>query len=715
MTDLLLKYFREKEQKVQSEKVYNTQCPFCSMQCKIQLVEQTVVTRKKYSAQGLDNPTTQGRVCIKGLNAHHHAVHKDRITYPMAKGEDGQFHRISWDKALHLIKENFTEIQREDGMDALSVYGGGSLTNESAYLLGKFARIGLQTKYIDYNGRFCMSSAASAGAKVFGIDRGLTNTLSEIPESEVIILAGTNIADCQPTIMPYFEEAKANGAYIIAIDPRETGTTKMADLHLKVKPGKDAALSNGILKVLIEENLIDESFIDERTNGFDEVQEHVASFSLEEISQSTGVAEAEIQKAAMKFGKAATGTIFTARGVEQQTDGHMAVRNFLNILLVTGKIGKPNCGYGAITGQANGQGGREHGQKSDQLPGYRSIENPDHRQYIAEVWGVKDTDIPGKGVSAYEMMEKVHQGEITGMFLMASNPIVSNPNATLVKNGLKKLKYLVAVDMFISETAELADLILPPTSYLENEGTLTNMEGRVMHREGQRRIPGEAKHDWKILCEVARVMGKEEYFTYETVEDIFNELRVASRGGMADYYGMTYERIKEKEGILWPCPDTTHEGTSRLFEERFHHADGRAAMMPVSNEPSIQKEEPSEEFPVYLTTGRVMAHYLTGVQTRKTSALNARFFESFIEIHPSTARKYEIEDNSLVKITSKRGEIVVRSKWSTDIREDTVFVPFHWAESQNVNNLIPRELDPQCRMPGFKTSAVKVQPFTAVI
>ncbi|MDQ0861658.1 molybdopterin oxidoreductase family protein [Bacillus sp. V2I10] len=709
MTELLLKYFREKQQEVQSEKSYDTQCPFCSMQCKMQLLEQSIVTRKKYMTIGKDNPASEGRLCIKGMNAHQHALHNERLKSPLLK-VNGEFIQVSWEQALDRIKENFAEIQAKDGLNALSVYGSASITNEEAYLLGKFARVALKTKYIDYNGRLCMSAAASAASQTFGMDRGLTNSLSEIPFAKCIILAGTNIAECQPTIIPYFEKAKENGAFIIAIDPRETATTDLADLHMKVKPGKDAALANGLLKVLIEEDYIDHAFIRERVNSFEEVKEYVSSLDLEDIAQMTGVSADQIRLAAKMFGQEESGMIFTARGVEQQTDGSAAVRNFLNILLVTGKIGKPNSGYGAITGQGNGQGGREHGQKADQLPGYRSIENDEHRSYIASVWGINKEDLPRKGVSAYEMIEKIHEGEITGMFLMCSNPIVSNPNADFVKKALKKLKYLVAVDMFVSETARLADVILPASSYLEDEGTMTNLEGRVTLREASFPSPGEVKHDWQIICDLAHVLGKGKYFPFQSAEEIFNELRVASRGGTADYYGITYDRLRKEGGILWPCPDLDHTGTKRLFEQAFAHADGKAAMALVPNSPKVRKEEPSKEFPLYLTTGRVMSHYLTGVQTRKSSSLAARNFESFMEIHPKTAKEYHIQNHTLVKIESKRGSIIVRSKWSEKIRLDTVFVPFHWADSQNINLLVSKDLDPTCKMPGFKVSAVKIAP-----
>ncbi|MDL4842283.1 assimilatory nitrate reductase catalytic subunit NasC [Aquibacillus rhizosphaerae] len=712
MTELMLKYFRDKQQKVQKEKVYDTQCPYCSMQCKMQLIEQTVVSRKSYKTIGKDNPTSEGRLCIKGMNAHQHALHQDRIKQPLVKIND-QFVPVSWSEALEKIRKSFTDIQKTDGLDAVSVYGSASITNEEAYLLGKFARVGLQTKHIDYNGRLCMGAAATGANQTFGIDRGFTNTVHEIPHTRCIILAGTNIAECQPTIMPYFEKAKENGAYIIAIDPRETATTKIADLHLKNKPGSDVALANGLLKIIIEKNLLDEGFINTRTTGFEEVKDLVSSLELKEIAELTGVSEDQISQAASAFGQEESGMIFTARGIEQQLDGTNAVRCFLNILLATGKIGKPYSGYGAVTGQGNGQGAREHGQKSDQLPGYRSIENPEHRSYIADVWGIEEKDLPRKGVSAYEMFEKIDENEITGMFIMCSNPVVSNPNANFVKAALKKLKSLVVVDMFMSETAKLADIVLPASSYLEDEGTMTNVEGRVMLREASYPMPGEVRNDWKIICDIASVLGKEQYFTYTSAEEIFEELRLASRGGRADYYGITYDRLRKEQGILWPCPDTTDKGTERLFEESFAHDDGKAKMFATSNKSDIPKPIQSEKFPLLLTTGRVMSHYLTGEQTRKSPSLAARNIEAFMEIHPDTGKTYGLKENELVQIESQQGVIIVRCVWSNTIRKDTVFVPFHWTETQNVNRLVSNELDPHCKMPGFKVSAVKVSAVTS--
>ncbi|MEI2281748.1 assimilatory nitrate reductase catalytic subunit NasC [Paenibacillus polysaccharolyticus] len=694
--------------------VKETQCPYCSVQCKMSVEELAapVAGQKvaEYTVQGVPNMASQGRLCVKGMNAHQQVFSSERLMYPLIRRQ-GELEPCSWDEAMQTIANRLQQLQTTYGSDTVGVYGGGSLTNETAYLLGKFTRVALGSKYIDYNGRFCMSAAASAGSKVFGMDRGLTFPLSDIPKAACIILAGTNVAECQPTLLPYFNEAKENGTFIIVIDPRKTATAAIADLHLQVKPGKDALLADAMLKVIMDAGLADSSFVQKRTTGYEQLVQEMESLNLEQAAKACGVELDLIRQAAMAYGEAHTGMIMTARGVEQQTDGHMAVRHFLNMVLATGKIGRTGCGYGAITGQGNGQGGREHGQKADQLPGYRSIENEEDRAYIASVWGVDPTLLPGKGVSAYEMMERIYEQDIRALLVMGSNPIVSNPNVSLVEEGLRKLDFLVVADMFLSETARLADLVLPVTAYMENEGTLTNLEGRVLLREQGRSAPGETLDDWDILCRIAEKLGKGSLFQYAKAEDIFNELRIASRGGVADYYGITYERLRNEQGVYWPCPSLDEQGEGMLFHERFAHVDGKATFTPGA---SLGWDDVSEAFPLILTNGRILAHYLTGVQTRRSPALAARELENFVELHPSTAARHRIRDGEWVEVQSAYGSFTVRSRIKASIREDTLFVPMHWGGIQNVNRATRPDLDPFCRMPGFKTAAVKIQPLRLV-
>lgn len=709
MSDFL-KHFRSKELEQGTEKIMPATCPYCSVQCSMELIEQTAITTRKFKTKpNKSDPTSEGRMCIKGANAHQHVYHAERVTKPMLK-MDGEFVPVPWELAIEYITSQFKVIQEQDGLDALGVYGGGSLTNEETYLLGKFARMALKTKHIDYNGRFCMSAAAMASNAALGMDRGLTNSLSEILDAKCIILAGTNIADCQPTIVPYFRKAKKNGAYIIVIDPRETATAKLADLHLKVKPGTDAQLANGMLKVLFDENYIDEEFINKRTDGYQELKKQVKSINLFEVSHVTCVDIEDIIKAARHYGKAENGFLFTARGVEQHANGYENVRQFINLVLATGKIGRYASGFGSITGQGNGQGGREHGQKADQLPGYRSIENLEDRKFISNLWGMEESDLPHKGVSAFELIEKIDQQEITCLFIMGSNPVVSNPDATFVEQALKKLKYLVVVDMFISETAQLADLILPSSSYLEDSGTMTNLEGRVILRKGERKPPKEVKHDWEILNAIASALGHEEAFSYSSAEEIFEELRRATKGAKADYYGISYDRLDHK-GIFWPCPEEGHPGTDRLFDDSFAHENGRACFYPLQK----RKKTPmtSKEYPLLLTTGRVMEHYLTGVQTRRSHDLLKRSPEPLLEIHPETASQYNIVDGELFQLSSTRGSMIIRSKFTDKIRTDTIFAPFHWGDSQSINRVTNPILDPFCKMPQFKLTAVSITPLVA--
>ncbi|WP_248927388.1 assimilatory nitrate reductase catalytic subunit NasC [Paenibacillus hamazuiensis] len=708
MSDFLKHFQKQQTALHPREKTTKTECPYCSVQCTMNLHEEKTIMVSRYSVSpNKEDPVTEGRLCVKGLNAHAHTIDERRLKYPMIR-VGGKLQSQSWEEALDWIRGQIQDVQQRYGRDAVGVYGGGSLTNEECYLLGKFARVALQTKYIDYNGRFCMSAAAGASNLTFGVDRGLTNPLEEVPLAKCIILAGTNIAECQPTIMQYFRKARSEGAKIIVIDPRETATCSIADLHLKVKPGYDAALVNGMLKVIVEEGYVDRDFVERRTNGFEELADHLKKVSLAEVAALTGIAPDLIVQAARMYGEAETGMVFTARGVEQHASGVANVRNFLNLVLLTGKIGKPGCGYGAITGQANGQGGREHGQKADQLPGYRLLENPEHRAYIAKVWGFPEDQLPRKGVSAYEMMEAIDRGEIKGLIILGSNPVVSNPNAHLVERALKKLQFLIVIDLFESETARLAHMVLPGSAYLEDEGTMTQLEGRVLVRRAIKPLPGKARLDWKILCDIAHSLGKGEYFNYRNAEEIFDELRIASKGGKADYSGMTYSKLEERHGMFWPCPEESHPGTPRMFEERFEHEDGKARLAPIEHQ--NPKEVASRKYPYLLTTGRVLQHYLSGVQTRNTSELNSKYPEPMLEIHPAAAGEIGLVNGGHAKVTSKRGTIKLKVKFSGKIRQDTVFVPFHWGDEQCINRLTNPALDPACRMPEFKVCAVNITP-----
>jgi assimilatory nitrate reductase catalytic subunit len=693
----------------------SSHCCFCSMQCGLELVPSDKNPSGLMIKPSPDFPVATGRLCQKGLSSLEHVIHSERITEPwvrdqMSGGDVGKtvgWKTSSWDHAIPSIAKQIQDIQTKYGKDAVSVYGGGSLTNEVSYLLGKFTRIALGSKYIDYNGRYCMSSAAAASNQAFGIDRGMTMPLSEIRNAKYIILAGTNIAECQPTMMPYLLDAKKNGAIIVTIDPRNTMTSKSADIHVRLQPGFDSVFINGLLNVIVSEKLYAEAFVRDRTSGFEQLAEAVKSFTPARVEELTGVLEGVVRSIARGFAKAETGIVLTARGLEQQVNGVENTLNYINLSLITGKIGRPGCGYGAVTGQANGQGGREHGQKADQLPGYRLIENPADRDYVAGIWGIDPAELPGKGVSAYEMLQRIDEGEIKAMIVLGSNPLVSSPNSSMVERALQKLELLVVVDMFETETAQYAHWLLPGSSFLEGEGTMTNLEGRVFYRGKPMELPGSSKQDYRIICELAEALGRGAYFQYEGIEDVFNELARTTAGAKADYSGINYERLKTEKGVFWPCPSSDHPGTPQLFEDRFNHADGKARLFGIT--PKMPAEPIDQDYPFVLTTGRVANHYLSGAQTRRTEELNKKAPVPVAEIHPWLAGKIGLGISGKIRITSRRGSLVFQVKVTEAIQPRTVFVPFHWGGQLSINRLTNDALDPTSRMPEFKICAVKIE------
>jgi assimilatory nitrate reductase catalytic subunit len=663
------------------------------------------------SVEARDFPTNRGKLCPKGWTAIELLAHPERLRTPLVRDtKAGNLRPASWEEALSWIDSSVRAIQERHGRDAVGVFGGGGLTNEKAYMLGKFARVALRTSQIDYNGRFCMSSAAGASIKALGMDRGLPFPMEDIPHAQTILLIGSNAAEAMPPFMQYFEEQARNGGALIVVDPRRTATANAATLYLQITPGTDVVLANGLLYLAIKQGYIDEAFIASRTSGFDQVQRSVARYWPDRVERMTGIPEKQLVEAARLLGEASTAMVLTARGPEQQSKGVDNVLGFINLALALGKVGKPYCGYGCLTGQGNGQGGREHGQKADQLPGYRKIDNPEHRQYIASVWGVPADELPGPGRSAYEMLDLLGTEDgLRALFVFASNPAVSAPRAGHVEQRLKALDLLVVSDIFLSETAQLADVVLPCTQWAEEEGTMTNLEGRVLLRRRAVDAPAGVRSDLEIMACVAERLGRKQFFPSEP-RDVFAEFRRATAGGIADYSGITYERIAAEDGVFWPCPSQDHPGTPRLFLDRFPMPDGRARFHPV--EYRVAGEEPDSEYPLYLTTGRIMQHYQSGTQTRRVRQLQNAAPHSFVEIHPSVASSYGIADGAPVRLTTRRGSATAKAKLTASIRLDTVFVPFHFGAEGRANLLTNPALDPVSKMPEFKVCAVRIEKGT---
>jgi len=684
-----------------------THCPYCALQCGMTL---------RGAAQGpvevlpRDFPTNRGGLCQKGWTSAELLDHPERLTTPLVRdAKHGELRPATWEEALARIATRLGALRAEHGDDAVAVFGGGGLTNEKAYALGKFARVALRTRFIDYNGRFCMSSAAAAGGRAFGVDRGLPFPLADVGKTGTLLLVGANVAETMPPFGRYLTEQRERGGTLIVIDPRATATARQAGLHLQPTPGTDLAIANALLHIAIAEGWVDHDYVEARTTGFDAVRRTVAGYWPARVERLSGVPVADLESAARALATAPTAIILTARGAEQHAKGVDTVSAYINLALALGLPGRPGSGYGCLTGQGNGQGGREHGQKADQLPGYRRIDDPAARAHVAGVWGVDPDSLPGPGVSAYELLDLL--GTAAGpkaLLVFGSNPVVSAPRAGHVQRRLGDLDLLVVCDFVLSETAAIADVVLPTAQWAEEDGTMTNLEGRVLRRHALREPPPGVRTDLAVIAELATRLGGE-HGTGFTAEPraVFEELRRASAGGTADYAGVTWERVDAEDGVFWPCPSVDRPGTPRLFDDGFATADGRARFVAVEHREAA--EQVCADYPVLLTTGRVLAHYQSGAQTRRVAPLRAAVPEAFVELHPDLAGRLDVSDGDPVRVTSRRGEMVAPARLTVTIRPDTVFAPFHWGGAARANSLTSDALDPVSRMPEFKICAVRVE------
>ena len=708
------------------ERLVKTHCCFCGQQCGIQLkVKQNeVIGFEPWE----EFPFNRGMLCPKGVKRYLQGSHPDRLVDALQRdpAAAGGFSAIGYAQAIAKTAEAIARIQERHGPGSVAVLGGASLTTEKTYLLGKFARVCLKTPFIDYNGRLCMVSAGAANKKAFGIDRA-TNPWSDMVGTDVIWVAGSNVAECSPITTNYIWQAREHGAKVIVQDPRITPIARTCDVFVPIKPGRDAAMFAGVLQLMIENGWVDRDFIDSHTVGFDAVAAYCAEWSVSRTSQVTGVPERTIRQVAELWGTAKSSFLLHARGIEHHSNGVQNALGTINLVLASGRIGRPACGYGTIVGQANGQGGREHGQKCDQLPGWRDISNPEHRKYIAGVWGVAEPDIPGPGVDAYELFRKIDRGEIKALLAICFNPKVSLPDSEFVTRGLEKLEFFAAIDIFLSETAQHADIVLPGSLQEEDEGTVTQVEGRVIKINKAVDCPGQARQDWRVIQDLAKALGRPHGFTFQSPREIFDELRIASKGGVADYSGITYEKIEQQMGVFWPCyaadPKTgvatpEHPGTPRLFEPDsfnpiakgagpFYFPDGKARFNVADYRDPV--DDASTDYPIYLTTGRVVSQFLSGTQTRRIGPLVEQYPEPRLELHPKLAEKLGIEDGEFATCETRRASITLRAQVVTTIRPDTVFIPYHWAGPKSVNRLTVAAQDPISKIPQYKVCGCRVR------
>lgn len=686
-----------------------THCPYCALQCAMTL--STPKVREPgdplLEVTGRDFPTNGGGLCKKGWTSAVVLDAPDRLTEPLMRDARGRLVPVSWETALDAVAERIARAQASFGRDAVGIFGGGGLTNEKAYQLGKFARAALRTSRIDYNGRFCMSSAAAASNRAFGLDRGLPFPVTDLDSARTVLVLGSNMADTMPPFLRHLQGARSAGGLIV-VDPRRSSTAKLTaeggGMHLAPAPGTDLALLLGLAHMAIAERLVDLEFVESRTTGYEAVRRSVAEWWPERTQAVTGV-PAERMRAVVRRLAEGDAYILTGRGVEQHADGTDTATAAINLALLLGLPGRAGSGYGTMTGQGNGQGGREHGQKADQLPGYRSITDPDARAHVAAVWGIDADAIPGPGVPAVQLLETAGTSDgVRCLLVHGANPVVSAPNAGVVREALDRLDTLVVCDFVLSETAQRAHIVLPVTQWAEEDGTMTNLEGRVLRRRRAVSSPGQARSELWILAELAKRLAPHVKFDAEP-QAVFGELARASAGGKADYSGIDYRTLKGGEPVHWPFP-AGGVSTPRLFAERFWHEDGRARFVAVRRRPGV--EIPRAPGELWMVTGRLLEHYQSGAQTRRVPELVDARPRLVAVLHPAAAAARGLSDGDVAVIENDRGRVTAPVELDAGIRADTVFLPFHFPDAESANLLTSDAVDPVSAMPEFKTAVVAV-------
>jgi len=671
-----------------------TTCVYCGTGCQLDLnvADGRVV---KVTSNFLHGPPNYGSLCVKGRFGNDFIHHKDRLTKPLIKENDA-FREASWDEALQLVASRFSTIKKAHGPDALAGLSSARCTNEENYLFQKLFRAAIGTNNVDHCARLCHASTVTGLAAAFG-SGAMTNPIGDLEKAEVILITGSNTSEMHPVIASHIKRAvQQRGSKLLVVDPRRIDLVPYAHEWVHPKPGTDIAWINGLMHVILREGLQDASFIAERTEGIDALRAVVSAYTPERVESITGIPSRSLENTARAYGQARSASIVYAMGITQHTSGTNNVKSLANLAMLCGNVGIAGSGVNPLRGQNNVQGACDMGALPNVFSGYQPVSDEAACASMAKKWGCDELpSIPGLTIT--EIMDGALEEKIHTLYIMGENPMLSDPNLHHVEKALRKVDFLVVQDIFLTETARLADIVFPSACFAEKDGTFTNTERRIQRIRKAVDPPGESRADWEIICDLATRLGYP--MEYYNPSDIMDEIATVT----PSYGGIHYRRI-QKKGIQWPCPTADHPGTPYLHKDTFTRGKGQFSPVEYENPPEL----PDAAYPLYLSTGRVLYHWHTGTMTRRAEGLVERVPECEVEISPEDGQQFDICDGTPVKVVSRRGEITAKARITEKAVRGTIFVPFHFAEAA-VNRLTHSCVDPIAKIPGFKVCAVRLE------
>ncbi len=700
-----------------------TLCPYCGVGCGLEAVPSGQNQEdKSYKIRGdRQHPSSQGMVCVKGATVLE-AMDKQRLGYPLFRENlDQEFRQISWEEAFNIIVDKIREISETLGISGLCMYASGQMQTEDYYIAQKLFKGCLGTNNFDTNSRLCMSSAVSAYTHSFGSD-GPPCCYEDLELTDCAFLIGTNTADCHPIVFNRLRKHHKQNpdTRLIVVDPRCTATAQVADLHLAITPGTDIDLLHGIAYLLHKWELIDQEFIDQHTNDFEQYLELISHYPPEKVAQTCGITKKELEIAASYWGNAQNVLSLWSMGINQSFQGTAKARSLINLHLLTGQLGKPGSGPFSLTGQPNAMGGREAGGLSHLLPGYRLIKNSQHRQEVEAFWGLPPGQIsPVPGLSAWEMFMGLETDQVGLLWIVATNPVVSMPDLARVKNALRRSPFTIHQDAYFpTETSQYAHLVLPAAQWSEKTGTMTNSERRVTLCSAFRSAPGEAKADWEIFAEVGRRLGFTKQFDFDNSSAVHEEYVRLTTGRPCDQSGISYEKLQQLGPLQWPCPQSEDKtellATKRLYTDyKFYTENGKANFCLVHAQGLA--EPVSNDYPFVLTNGRLYGHWHTQTRTGHIAKIQKMHPKAILEIHPNDAERLGVKTEDWIQVKSRRGNAKLQILVTKAIAPGTVFMPMHWGflwgNDTEVNHLTHPIACPISLQPELKACAVNLVPF----